>query len=68
MKWCPECGKWGDHLRAGHPVTDSGEEGSGEAANVATEDNATVEDNLVVHEDDEVYDGAFARLRMAGLF
>ena len=68
MKWCPECGKWGDYLQSGYPVADSGEEGSGEAANVATGDNAAVEDNLVVHEDDEVSDGAFDRLRMAGLF
>ena len=52
----------------GHPTADAGEEGSGEAANVATGDTASEEDNLVAHEDDEVSDGAFARLHMAGLF
>jgi hypothetical protein len=65
VKWCPKCGKWGDHFRAGHTAANDDEDNGGDAANVATGDD---DDNLVVQEDDNVSDGAFARLRMAGLF
>ena len=52
----------------GHTAANNEEDSGGEAANVATGDMDTADDNLVVQEDDEVSDGAFARLRMAGLF
>ena len=72
VKWCPECGAWGDHFRAGHPA---------ETVDPPLHNNNALvqEDALVAadvsdgdlcgecNEDDEVSDGAFARLRMAGL-
>ena len=65
-------GVWGDHFRAGHPA---------EAVDPPMHNNDALvqEDALVAaevydgdlcgecNEDDEVSDGAFARLRMAGL-
>ena len=36
VKWCPGCGEWGDHFRAGYPAEKADKETPGELANVAT--------------------------------
>ena len=65
VKWCPECGTWGDHFRAEYPAEDPP---------LHPNDDAMVGDGLVVVDvvaedivEDDVSDGAFARLRLAGL-
>ena len=79
VKWCSECGSWGDHYRAGHPATET------PPADDVPDDDALVAAGMMGEEglslceecdddgdvsdgvDGDVSDGAFARLRSAGL-
>ena len=71
VKWCPECGVWGDHFRAGHSNQDPPPHNNDDLM----VDDALVAEGVVVdadlceevHADDEVSDGNFAQLQMAGL-
>ena len=62
VKWCSECGAWGDHFRAGHPA-----EGIGAAVEIPRE-NAFVASVGMIAEatTDEFINGEFARLCLAG--
>ena len=71
VHWCSECGRWGDHLRAEHPVENhaanvaNGDQGH-EAEEVNSVNMAASAENVEnISAEDE---GAFARLRRAGLF
>ena len=68
VKWCLDCRKCGDHFRAGYPAAEVGDDVSGEAVNVATGDGTVVHDSFQINADDEVSDGIFTRLYMAGSF
>ena len=57
IKWCGECGAWGDHYRSEHPAEVE------DAANLALGCGIN-EDARVEVSDDE---GVFSRLRAAGL-
>ena len=69
VKWCSECGSWTDHFRAGHPADEpAADETPTEGANVAIgHDSGSKEEIGDEIEGDDVSDGAFARLRLAGL-
>jgi hypothetical protein len=69
VKWCSECGAWGNHLRANHETQQSGNIGS-----VATQPeeeevqgaNAANIAEVADHSTAEIQT-AFARLRAAGI-
>jgi hypothetical protein len=65
VKWCSECGAWGDHYRAGHTAEAIPEEDALVAADIILDEEGDVDGEEEVAED--LSDGAFARLRMAGL-
>ena len=71
VKWCSECGSWGDHFRAGHLTNES------PSADDVPDNDALVAAGLIgeeglemyeeCDEDGDVSDGAFAHIRSAGL-
>ena len=71
MKWCDECGSWGDHFRAEHPKQDlqapPDDSVGGADGLVAAFDAPDEAAEVLGQEEDDVSDGAFARLRLAGL-
>ena len=69
MKWCSECGIWGNHLRTGHPASEDnpGDEGGGDLVNVGMRDEGVqLDDSTPVEEyvqNVEGGSGTCARLR-----
>jgi len=48
VKWCSECGSWGNHLRLGHPASEdqpSGDEGGVDSVNVRMRDKVVQPDD-----------------------
>ena len=72
VKWCPECGAWGDHLRADHTsdnalvASDVLDEANVGAA-VGAGDGARDDGDGMSAGDTDISDGTFSRLRLAGL-
>ena len=65
MKWCALCGLWTDYYRAGHPITGEGNDAADDGdGNVVIEGIAEAGE---VVDEDQPPNGAFARLRDAGL-
>ena len=69
VHWCSECGRWGDHLRAEHPVenhaanvADGGQGNGAETVNSVNMAASAVNVENISAEDE----GVFARLRRAG--
>ena len=75
VKWCPECGAWGDHLRADHTsenalvASDVKFAGAIVGASVGAGDGANddEETGMTATDTNTTQDGTFTRLRLAGL-
>ena len=67
---CAECGSWGDHFRAQHPTQDQVQSNDATVEEGMVASGAIAQEDLCQEIDDganDVSDGAFARLRLAGL-
>jgi len=74
VKWCSECGFWGDHLRAGHIVENAVGAKGGQLCGEIASDEDTVGNNdeksaagMTAAYLSDSHEGPFTRLRLSRL-